>query len=77
MGEDVGLNGLELLLRRYESNPERERCGNLRLVLAKALAGERNRSRRARIASLLERVEELLIKADRLGAAAGLASHEP
>jgi hypothetical protein len=75
--EDVGLNGLELVLRKYEANPERERCGELRLVLAKALAGERNRSRRARIAAMLERVEDLLIRAGRSGAAAGLTGREP
>ena len=76
MDEDVGLNGLELVLRRYEAHPELERCGKLRLVLAKALAGERNRGRRARIAAMLERVEELLIRADRSDPAGGFAGGE-
>jgi len=61
---DVDLNGLELLLRRYEQRPERDRCGELRLVLAKALVGERNRKRRERIASMLVRVEALLSRAE-------------
>jgi hypothetical protein len=64
VGEDVGLTGLELVLRRYEAQPERERCGQLRLVLAKALAAERNRTRRDRLASMLVRVEQLLNRAD-------------
>ena len=67
MAEHVDLNGLELVLRRYETRPERERCGQLRVVLAKALVGERDRARRERIASMLLRVEALLSKFDGSG----------
>ena len=70
MAEHVDLNGLELVLRRYETCPERERCGQLRVVLAKALVGEHDRARRERIAAMLMRVEALLSRFDGSAASA-------
>jgi hypothetical protein len=68
VADHVDLAGLDLVLRRYEARgAERERCGQLRLVIAKALVAERNRDRRDRLSSMLRRVEALLVNGGQAG----------
>ena len=62
MADQVDLEDLEVLLAKCERHAEPRICGQLRVTLATALRAERDRPRRARISSMLGRVEATLTR---------------
>jgi hypothetical protein len=62
MTDQVDLEDLEVLLATCEERADARVCGQLRVTLAKALRAERDKFRRARICSMLRRVEATLTR---------------